>query len=174
MDNNNHIDLLFADAVGIALNTKVKLFVSCEMRKKSKNNEIKTKRVILCIGQDKVYIFNRSVDNLKFDFELDNIEELILDKLNTSSILLILKDEVMYKEQKIPYIYLIVNNRENLVKEFMAVYATHYAFQHGKVTDLVIKQKEVKFSQKFTVHKNLIPYHRPPDKYKSVIYKEYV
>jgi hypothetical protein len=174
MDKNKLNMLSFADAVGLALNTKIKLFASCVTRRKSKTGLIKTGRYMLCFGQEKIYILNRNISKLKLSFGLDNIKEIVLDRENTSSFLVIFKDNIIDREQKVSYIFLSVAGREKIVKELMAVYATFYAFKYGMVLDLNITQKEIKFAQKFLMQKSLMLYHRPPDKYKQVILKDHM
>jgi hypothetical protein len=164
---------MLINAVGASLNTEIKIFISCEMRKKSNNDEIKTKRIIFCAGQNLIYIFNHSFDSLKFSFSIGDIEQIIIDKNSNTSILLIIKSDVYYKEKKVPYIYLILDNRDIVVKKLMVIYSTYYAFNYGKVSDLKIEHKEIKFSERFTLQKKLALYHRPPENYRIVCFKDH-
>jgi hypothetical protein len=161
-------------SIGAALNTEIKFIANCQIRVKVKKKEDPFRQVIICLGKDEIYFFDEELKMVKFKFSYENVIDVIIEKLNLSSVMINLED-VELKGNKIPHIYFTIPDKDQFLSIFKCYFCIYFADKYSLIKDLFIREQQlITFENDSTgidKYKNI--FHSPPENYKVVKFKNY-
>jgi hypothetical protein len=167
--DNDQSESNLCKALGAVLNTQIKLITNCTIRTKSTSNDKAIKVVILVVGSEKIYFYNLDFDKIQFQFCYHEIESIVEETSNDNGLLINLKDVKFKGNNKVPYVYMSINDRISFINIVKCYYSTYYCFIIGELKELKIKKKDfIEFSNtKVKMETKMMLQHYPPKYYVS-------
>lgn len=161
-------------SIGAALNTEIKYIANCQIRVKVKKREDPFRQVIICLGREEIYFFDEELKFVKFKFSYENVIDVIIEKLNLSSVMINLQNVVL-KGNKIPHAYFTIPDRDHFLSILKCYFCTYFADKYSQIKDLFIRERQLiafeNDSMGIDKYKNI--FHSPPENYKVLKFKNY-
>ena len=185
-DVNSH---LIGKALGYAFNTEIKFFTHCYLRVNKNSNQGKKKYdpyelSIISFGSQEIFIFKDNFKKSIFRFKYNKIKCITLENNIKYNIMIHL--DGVYQELKekkikeIPYLYLIIPERNYFIENLMCCYTVFYILSEGCMKNLLIKSIKNFNLDEFDINDNKIlskhfkkQYNNPPANYLSVLKLNY-
>jgi len=129
--------------LGKTLNTDIK-FISLAMTpsKKPKGPEkSRDQNIVVCLGLEKLYIFREDFKTIKASVTYENIQKIIIDKLNRNKVRIdVNKIEGGQNCSNFP---IILKDRGVFVKSIICYASIYYMRKYGTINEITLVQKEI-------------------------------
>jgi len=177
-------------AIGKAYNSEIKYFTHCFIRMSLKDKDKRNNPYVLsiiCLGTQDILFFKENLNRPIFYFKYNRIKHLVIEERIKYNLLIHLDNVTQVlqdgKENKIPYIFLIIPERNYLIENLLYCYSVYHILVEGSMKNLLIKtSKQINFEDNGEKEKNnnlslLKPFKKlfntPPSGYIAVLNTNY-
>ena len=141
---NTDKENIIINSISKALNTEIKyITLALTSGKNQYKKEINEKKIVICMGTEKLFILLDDLQEVKLEIEYDAITKIYIDKDNSVSVLISL-DSLKFKgSKKYEGVYIFIKDRPLFVKSLLCYHTIYFMEKYGIVTELSVKEKNL-------------------------------